>query len=79
METRRHTLADLLGDDHDLANLTRTVVDHREDWKLHDFAVVLAVAAQKHRARLQGRAVPLGRQLFEQSSEGFLQHLQKRK
>lgn len=68
-----HTLADLLGDDHDLAELRRAVADieRNED---DERAALFALIEQRH-ADLRAEARPLGRRLYVEKPSAFADRL----
>jgi CHAD domain-containing protein len=79
LDKHLHELTNILGDDHDLAVLTQTVVEHREDWELAEFAVPLGAAILKDRIKLQERAFSLGRKMFSEPPADFAKRLHGRK
>jgi CHAD domain-containing protein len=74
LEKSLHDLARTLGDDHDLAILSRAFIDNN-DSDLSDFTRTFAAATRKKRLKLQERAIKLGRKIFKQSSERFERRL----
>lgn len=79
METRARELshlADLLGDDHDLAVLTAFTAGHGELFDT-DAPDLVADLARQRRARLQKRAQDLGRRLCAEKPDALVKRVQR--
>jgi CHAD domain-containing protein len=70
-----HELADLLGDDHDLAVLRDRVVKSRELFPDAASHKVLLALIERSRARLQEKALQLGQRLYEETPAAFTARL----
>lgn len=57
-------LGENLGDDHDLAVFSQTLLDEKEIFDCHGDLRVLLALSDRRRARLQAQAFPLGQRLF---------------
>jgi CHAD domain-containing protein len=64
-------LADLLGDDHDLAELQRRVIEQGLPARLSAAAAELSAAIQRRRLALQSDAMTLGRDLYRRKPGPF--------
>ena len=69
--TRAHRLADLLGDDHDLAVLADYIARHPQCFDGESARQALLSVLQRRRAALQRRALRLGDELYAQSPKQF--------
>lgn len=66
-----HDLTDLLGDDHDLAVLRRTLTDEPEAFGGRERVRGLVGVLDRQRAEYQARARPLGEKLFAETPEAL--------
>ena len=69
---RTHALADLLGDDHDLAELRLYVGRHRSGFDDRVAQVAVMAVIDRRRKELQRRAFSLGPQLYGRSPKRFV-------
>jgi CHAD domain-containing protein len=69
---RTHKLSDLLGDDHDLAELRRYAETHPECFANPDALAALSAVIDRRRAVLQRRALGLGAKLYSASPKRFV-------
>ncbi len=69
---RTHALADLLGDDHDLAELRLYVGRHRRGFNDRMAQVALLAVIERRRKELQRRAFRLGPQLYRRRPKRFV-------
>ncbi|MDX6689127.1 MAG: hypothetical protein QOG15_584 [Solirubrobacteraceae bacterium] len=72
-----HALADLLGDDHDLAVLREYVERHPQHFDDDDRRQALLAVLDRRRAALQRRALERGRRLYERSPKRFVADLER--
>ncbi len=75
---RTHGLADLLGDDHDLAELRHYVATRRECFDDRAAQVVLMAAIDRRRAVLQDDAFAVGRKLYRRRPRQFVKAIGRR-
>lgn len=76
---RLHRLGDLLGDDHDLAILLESAIDHATDWGAERCIERLLPPSRARRAHLQEQAIDLGNKLFDRTPEEFVKHFKPSK
>jgi CHAD domain-containing protein len=69
---RTHKLSDLLGDDHDLAELRNYAATHRQYFDGRVAQVALAAVIDRRRKDLQREALSLGAKLFRHSPKRFV-------
>jgi CHAD domain-containing protein len=74
---RTHALADLLGDDHDLAELCMYVRRHPNGFDDRTAQVALMALIDRRRKELQRRAFRLGRKLYRRSPKQFEQAVER--
>lgn len=67
-----HDLSDLLGDDHDLAVLRRTLSDRPDAYGGREGVRVLVGVLDRQRAEYQARARPLGAKLFAETPDDLV-------
>ena len=72
-----HTLADNLGDHHDLIILKRTVYKYPNEFKNESVRCILVEIIESQQMDLEDKANRLGDRLFDQSAEGFCADLEK--
>lgn len=68
-------LSDLLGDDHDLAVLHRTMLDEPERFDRGGDVQMLAGLIETSRSELQAAARPLGRRLYAEKPKALVRRL----
>lgn len=68
---RTHELSDLLGDDHDLAELRNYAAAHRQCFDDRGTQPALMAVIERHRNDLQRRALSLGAKLYRRSPKRF--------
>jgi CHAD domain-containing protein len=74
---RSHALADLLGDDHDLAELSMYVERHPNGFDDRTAQLALMAVIDRRRKELQRRAFRLGRKLYRRSPKQFVQAVER--
>ena len=74
---RTHALADLLGDDHDLAELRSYVVRHHSGSDDRMAQVALMKVIDRRRTELQSQAFRLGSQLYERKPKRFVKAVRR--
>jgi CHAD domain-containing protein len=74
---RTHRLADVLGDDHDLAVLADYVARHPQCFGDESARQALLTVLQRRRAALQRRAFELGGELYAQSPKQFVAAIER--
>jgi CHAD domain-containing protein len=74
---RTHALADLLGDDHDLAELSLSVGRHPNRLDDRMAQVALMAVIDRRRKELQRRAFRLGPKLYRRSPKRFVQAVER--
>jgi CHAD domain-containing protein len=74
---RTHRLADLLGDDHDLAELRGYVATHRGCFADRDSQAALTVVIDRRREVLQRQAFSLGPSLYDPSPKKFVRGIRR--
>ena len=67
-----HLLSDLLGDDHDLAELQTTLMRNADAYGGTKTVQALLPLIERRRAELQIQALPLGRKLFAEKPQRFV-------
>jgi CHAD domain-containing protein len=72
-------LADLLGDDHDLATLAEMARAKQESWHATEVCQQLSAAIHQRRERLQSRALKLGARVYDLPATEFVVHLTNRR
>ncbi len=72
-----HRLADLLGDDHDLAVLRQRALEAREVFPTEAAHKALLALIERCRAALQEKAAALGQRLYDEDSAAFAARLGK--
>ena len=77
LSKRTHRLADLLGDDHDLAVLADYVAGHPQCFDDESARQALITVLQRRRAVLQRRAFALGGELYAQSPKQFVAAIER--
>ncbi|HEX8857019.1 MAG TPA: CHAD domain-containing protein, partial [Thermoleophilaceae bacterium] len=77
LSRRLHDLSDLLGDDHDLAVLCTYVARHPRCFEDREEQAALVAVIERRRELLQGKALSLGRTLYEQSPKDFTRSLSR--
>lgn len=70
-------LADLLGDDHDLAVLRQKITDHAEMFESRDHDALIAVL-DRRRKQLQSKAFKLGARLYAEKPSRFSSRVKRR-
>jgi CHAD domain-containing protein len=75
---RAHGLADVLGDDHDLAELGRYVATHRECFDDRAAQVALTAVIDRRRKVLQDEAFAVGRKLYRRSPKRWVKAIGRR-
>jgi CHAD domain-containing protein len=73
---RTHALSDLLGDDHDLAELSRFVRQHPDSLDDRVAQVGQVALIDRRRNQLQRRAFALGRKLYRRSPKRFVKAIE---
>jgi CHAD domain-containing protein len=74
---RTHALADLLGDDHDLAELSMYVEWHPNGFDDRTAQLALMAVIDRRRKELQRRAFRLGRKVYRRSPKQFVQAVER--
>jgi CHAD domain-containing protein len=74
---RTHCLSDLLGDDHDLAELRLYVERHSDCFDDSATQDALLAVIDRRRAVLQRRAFPLGQELYRRKPKRFVKGIRK--
>jgi CHAD domain-containing protein len=77
LSRRTHRLADLLGDDHDLAVLRDYIVRHPQHFADEQSQATLLTVLDRRRRALQRRAFKLGKQVYEQSPKRFAKRVER--
>jgi CHAD domain-containing protein len=72
-----HALADLLGDDHDLAELSLDVARHSTDFDDRMAQIALMAVIERRRKKLQGRAFGLGPKLYRRRPKRFVKAVER--
>lgn len=72
-----HTLADLLGDDHDLAELRRYAQRHPDSFDDHDALAGHLAVIDRRRHELQRRALASGQKLYRRSPKRFVKAVRR--
>ena len=75
---RTHALADLLGDDHDLAELQRYVQTHADCLQDGSTQAALLAVVDRRRADLQREALALGADLYSARPKRFARKIERR-
>jgi hypothetical protein len=75
---RTHGLADLLGDDHDLAELRRYVATHRGCFDDRAAQVALTAVIDRRRKVFQGEAFAVGHKLYRRKPGKFVKAIRRR-
>jgi hypothetical protein len=75
---RTHKLSDLLGDDHDLAELRHYAATHRQCFDGRVAQVALVAVIDRRRKDLQRRALSLGAKLYQRSPKRFVGSIKRR-
>jgi CHAD domain-containing protein len=78
LANRTHKLSDLLGDDHDLAELRHYVLTHRQLFDDRLEVVGLMRAIDRRRAELHGQAIELGSSLYARRPKRFVSAIGRR-
>jgi CHAD domain-containing protein len=77
LASRTHDLSDLLGDDHDLAELRKYVSTHRQSFEDRVAQVALVALIERRRKELQRRALRLGAKLYRRSPKRFVGSIER--
>ena len=77
LSKRSHRLADLLGDDHDLAVLRDYVELHPQAFDNEAASLALLAVIKRRRDGLQRKALKLAKRIYSQSPEDFLRALER--
>jgi CHAD domain-containing protein len=74
---RTHALSDLLGDEHDLAELRRYVGRHRNSFDGHVAQAAQIAVIDRRRNQLQRRAFELGQKLYRRNPKRFVRAIER--
>jgi CHAD domain-containing protein len=74
---RTHALSDLLGDDHDLAELRLSVERHPHSFDDHAGQVAQIAVIERRRNQLQRQAFALGQKLYRRSPKRFVKAIER--
>jgi CHAD domain-containing protein len=77
LSARAHRLADLLGDDHDLAVLRAYAAGHPQSFADESARQALLTVLDRRRAALQRRAFKLGDELYDQAPKRFVAAIER--